>query len=93
MSSAEEAVPAEKFVDEEAAAAADMKPMPISSSTAGGGKSSWGEWLFNRDPAKRIILPRKYKLITDGNYRKHSMWTLQFAILTSAISTKMLNPN
>ena len=73
MSSAEEAVPADKFVDEEAAAAAssDMKPMPISSST--GDDKSWGEWLFNRDETKRIILPRKYKLITDGNYRKHSI--------------------
>ena len=80
------------------ASSADMKPMPISSSTdeainTGDGKSGWGEWLFNRDPSKRIILPRKYKLITDGNYRKYSIWTLQFAILTSAISTKMLNPN
>lgn len=96
----EEAVPAEKFVDEEAAATASssdmLKPMPISSSTAAaagettGDGNSWGEWMFNRDETKRIILPRRYKLITDGNYRKHSIWTLQFAILTSAISTKMV---
>ena len=82
------------FVDEEAADAADMKPMPISDGQDASNGSSWGEWLFNRaGGTQHVILPRRYKLITDGNYRKHSMWTLYFAILTSAISTKMLNPN
>lgn len=38
-------------------------------------------------------LPPSYKLVSDRNYRKNSIWTLRFAILASAISTKMLAPN
>ena len=48
----------------------------------------WNGWMrFRKD------LSPKYKLITDKNYRRNSLWTLRFAVLTSAISTKMLAPN
>ena len=86
---AEQALAAEKFVDEESADATyGMKPMPISdgkdASNGSNDGGSWGEWLFNRaGGTQHAILPRRYKLITDGNYRKYSMWTLYFAILTT----------
>jgi hypothetical protein len=67
----------------------DMKPMPVETPKGDVNGSSWREWM-----EQRRILPRKqYKLVTDKNARKYSMWTLQFAVLASAINTKMLNPN
>ena len=38
-------------------------------------------------------LSPKYKLATDPNYRRNSMFALQFVVLSSAISSKMLAPN
>lgn len=49
---------------------------------------NWKDWL----KSPRVLSP-KYKLITDRNYRRNSMIVLRFAVLTSAISTKMLAPN
>ena len=50
--------------------------------------SRWKDWM-----ATPKALPPSYKLVSDRNYRKNSIWTLRFAILASAISTKMLAPN
>mmetsp|Transcript_28698 Transcript_28698/g.60344 ORF Transcript_28698/g.60344 Transcript_28698/m.60344 type:complete len:716 (+) Transcript_28698:93-2240(+) len=38
-------------------------------------------------------LPRYYKLQTDDNARKYSIWAVNFFIACSAVNTKMLNPN
>ena len=68
----------------------DLKPMDVSASAANGGSLS--DWATSWLNSKRTV-PRKYKLVTDGNYRRNSMRSLQFAVLVSAISTKMLAPN
>lgn len=39
------------------------------------------------------LLPAKYRLVTEDEPLKYSMLSLQFAVLCSAINTKMLNPN
>ena len=39
------------------------------------------------------ILPRHYKLQTEEETRKYSLWSVNFMITCSAINTKMLNPN
>mmetsp|Transcript_12678 Transcript_12678/g.19525 ORF Transcript_12678/g.19525 Transcript_12678/m.19525 type:complete len:697 (-) Transcript_12678:108-2198(-) len=41
----------------------------------------------------RYILPRHYKLQTEEDTRKYSLWSVNFMITCSAINTKMLNPN
>lgn len=41
----------------------------------------------------RYILPRHYKLQTEEETRKYSLWSVNFMITCSAINTKMLNPN
>ncbi len=38
-------------------------------------------------------LPRYYKLQTDENARKYSIWAVNFLVTCSAVNTKMLNPN
>mmetsp|Transcript_33746 Transcript_33746/g.81590 ORF Transcript_33746/g.81590 Transcript_33746/m.81590 type:complete len:699 (-) Transcript_33746:117-2213(-) len=38
-------------------------------------------------------LPRHYRLSTEENARKYSLWSVNFIILASAVNTKMLNPN
>jgi hypothetical protein len=82
---------APQAADEEAATG-DMKPMPVSSS-ADDDDAGGSNWLFKADMTKKVVLPRRYKLVTDESYRKYSILTLQFAILASAISNKMLFPN
>ena len=46
------------------------------------------EWRENH-----YILPRHYKLQTEEDTRKYSLWSVNFMITCSAINTKMLNPN
>jgi MFS family permease len=66
----------------------EMQPMKVKTEEAHSSSSKWGEWL-NRS----VHYPRRYKLIDDKDARKKSMLTLQFAVMVSAINTKMLNPN
>mmetsp|Transcript_1212 Transcript_1212/g.2317 ORF Transcript_1212/g.2317 Transcript_1212/m.2317 type:complete len:705 (-) Transcript_1212:1035-3149(-) len=42
---------------------------------------------------QRYVLPRKFRLRTEENARKYSVWSVNFIILASAVNTKMLNPN
>lgn len=42
---------------------------------------------------QRYKLPRYYKLETEENARKYSIWSVNFMITASAVNTKMLNPN
>jgi hypothetical protein len=66
-----------------------MQPMKVKTEEeAKSSSSKWGEWL-NR----AIHYPRRYKLVDNKDARQKSMLTLQFAVMASAINTKMLNPN
>jgi len=38
-------------------------------------------------------LPRYYRLSTEENTQKYSLWSVNFIVLASAVNTKMLNPN
>ena len=48
---------------------------------------------FDQWRTHRYILPRHYKLQTEEDTRKYSLWSVNFMITCSAINTKMLNPN
>jgi len=48
---------------------------------------------FDQWRSHRYILPRHYKLQTEEDTRKYSLWSVNFMITCSAINTKMLNPN
>ncbi|KAL7496626.1 hypothetical protein ACHAWT_004791 [Skeletonema menzelii] len=48
---------------------------------------------FDEWRSHRYILPRHYKLQTEEDIRKYSLWSVNFMITCSAINTKMLNPN
>ncbi|KAL7550909.1 hypothetical protein ACHAWF_014114 [Thalassiosira exigua] len=51
-------------------------------------RDKYEEWKL-----QRYKLPRYHKLDTDKDARKHSLWSVNFIILASAVNTKMLNPN
>ena len=53
---------------------------------------SWVE-RYNEWRREDIRLPRHYKLSTEENAAKYSLWSVNFMITASAINTKMLNPN
>jgi hypothetical protein len=40
----------------------------------------WRNWQ-----QKRLVLPRRYKLVTDEEARKYSIWSLRFVVLCSAM--------
>ncbi len=48
---------------------------------------------FDQWRHEHYILPRYYKLQTEEDTRKHSLWSINFMITASAVNTKMLNPN
>ena len=48
----------------------------------------FGQWR-----QERYVLPRRYKLHTEEETRKYSLWSVNFMVTCSAINTKMLNPN
>jgi hypothetical protein len=89
---AEETIAMEDLSDnviKEVEKAGEMQPMKVKTEEeAQSSSSNWGEWL-NRS----IHVPRRYKLIDDKDARQKSILTLQFAVMVSAIITKMLNPN
>ncbi|KAL3925136.1 MAG: hypothetical protein SGILL_000608 [Bacillariaceae sp.] len=60
---------------------------------SGGGGGEDDEKAGDEDAEQETLLPAKYRLIASGDDRKKSVRALQFAVLTAAISTKMLNPN
>lgn len=49
------------------------------------------EWLRSR--YSNAHLPLRYRLAEGKNTLKHSIWSVRFAIMASAINTKILNPN
>ena len=55
-------------------------------------ESGWHEkyYIFMR---QKYNLPRHYRLRTEEDTRKYSLWSVNFMILCSAVNTKMLNPN
>jgi hypothetical protein len=54
--------------------------------------SSWIE-KYNQWQSQKYKLPPHYKLSTEENSSKYSLWSVNFMILASALNTKMLNPN
>ena len=48
---------------------------------------------WKNDVHSSYILPRHYKLLTEEETRKYSLWSVNFMIICSAINKKMLNPN
>ena len=77
----------EKPKDEEAA---DMKPMAVGDSTGGSKWDNWVEWMTS---GGKVVVPRKYQLISDENARQNSLNALRYSVLASAICTKILTPN
>lgn len=53
---------------------------------------TWRERYF-RWKNQHYKVPRHYKLQTEENARKYSIWSVNFIIVCSAVNTKMLNPN
>ena len=88
-------------VDEEAAAleltgrevgsdnAADDVDVSISDSK----RASIFYQKFDQWRSASYILPRHYKLLTEEETRKYSLWSVNFMIICSAVNKKMLNPN
>ena len=48
---------------------------------------------YNKWRDLKYKLPRHYLLSTEEHVSKHSLWSVNFMILASAVNTKMLNPN
>jgi MFS family permease len=53
-------------------------------------ENAWSEWLRK---STRPMLPRRYKLVTEHDALTRSIRSVRLAVMTSAINTKMLNPN
>ena len=94
MSATEKAFDSEPTADD----GESMKPMDVAisvdtpgdsaaardisrASSFAGGK--WREWM-----AAKQKMPRRMKLITSENYRRNSLWSLRYSVLSAAISTK-----
>jgi hypothetical protein len=54
--------------------------------------STWSE-KYQEWRNQKYKLPRRYRLSTEENACKYSLWSVNFMILASAVNTKMLNPN
>jgi MFS family permease len=51
---------------------------------------TWSDWL---QKSTRPMVPRRYKLVTEDDALTTSIRSVRLAVMTSAINTKMLNPN
>lgn len=65
----------------------EVKPQPDGSTG-----SAWGD-KYHQWRSMKYKLPRYYRLSTEENASKYSLWSVNFMILASAVNTKMLNPN
>lgn len=54
---------------------------------------SWILEAIPKDKSKSSEIPARYKLLSEKDARKYSIWAVRFGVLASAINTKMLNPN
>lgn len=70
--------------------AADDVDVSISDSKRAAIYQKFDQW---RNVHSSYILPRHYKLLTEEETRKYSLWSVNFMIICSAINKKMLNPN
>jgi hypothetical protein len=52
--------------------------------------ATWSEWLRK---STRPMVPRRYRLVTEDDALRTSIRSVRLAVMTSAINTKMLNPN
>ena len=82
--------------DEERGRGSSLKPMKVETaleSPPGGDDTDFSNLLNRFNITDGLRLPQKFKLVTDENALKYSLWTLRFAVSCASINSKLLNPN